>query len=160
VPERKVNMASDETFVKFITDQIENAGQIRYRKMFGEYAIYCNEKVVALVCDNQLFVKPTIAGRSFIGNVVEASPYKGAKPSFLIQDQFEDTEWLSELIALTENELPKTKKKKKRKKISKSTLQVFAGDHRTASYRAHFPSPETKRYLLNNEISNVHRRSW
>ena len=113
-------MASDENFVKFITDQIESAGQIRYRKMFGEYAIYCNEKVVALVCDNQLFVKPTTAGRTFIGNVVEASPYKGAKASFLIQDQFEDREWLSELIALTENELPKPKKKKKSKKISKS----------------------------------------
>jgi hypothetical protein len=29
----------------------------------GEYAIYCNGKVVALVCDNQLFVKPTEAAQ-------------------------------------------------------------------------------------------------
>ena len=40
--------------------------------MFGEYAIYCDGKVTALVCDNQLFVKPMEAGRSFIGEVVEA----------------------------------------------------------------------------------------
>jgi len=42
------------------------------------------------------------AGRSFIGNVVEAPAYLGVKPSFLIEDQLEDKEWLSELIELTE----------------------------------------------------------
>ncbi|MDY0361032.1 MAG: TfoX/Sxy family protein [Desulforegulaceae bacterium] len=109
-------MASDENFVKFISEQIESAGQIRYRKMFGEYALYCNEKVVALICDNQLFIKPSNAGREFIGNVVEQPPYKGAKPSFLIEDQIENKEWLCELIRLTEMELPETKKKKSKTK--------------------------------------------
>ena len=108
-------MASDLNFIQFIVDQIENTGEIRYRKMFGEYAIYCNDKVVALVCDDQLFVKPTQAGRAFIDNVVEAPAYPGAKPSFLIEDQLEDREWLSELISLTEKELPKPKKKKVKK---------------------------------------------
>ena len=89
--------------------------------MFGEYAIYCKDKVIALVCDDQLFVKPTKAGRSFIGNVVEAPAYPGAKPSFLIEDQIEDREWLGELIARTEQELPEPKPKKKRKKIVKNT---------------------------------------
>lgn len=109
-------MASDENFVKFVTEQIESAGNIRYRKMFGEYAVYCNEKVVALICDDQLFVKQSDAGRSFIGDVSEAPPYKGAKLSFLITDQLEDKEWLSELIRLTEKELPQPKPKKKKAK--------------------------------------------
>ena len=107
-------MSSNESFVKFVAEQIESAGEIRYRKMFGEYALYCNEKVVALICDNQLFVKPTRSGKEFIGDVVEAPPYKGAKPSFLIEDQIEDAEWLSELIVLTEKELPRPIKKKKK----------------------------------------------
>lgn len=107
-------MASDINFVEFIVDQIGDIGSIRYRKMFGEYAIYCNEKVVALVCNDQLFVKPTKAGRSFIGSVVEVPAYSGAKPSFLIEDQLEDREWLSELITITEEELPKPKPKKKK----------------------------------------------
>lgn len=107
-------MASDLSFVTFIVEQIESAGSIRYRKMFGEYAIYCNDKVVALVCNDQLFVKPTQAGRSFIKNVIEAPAYPGAKPSFLIDEQLEDKEWLSELIALTEKELPKPKPKFKK----------------------------------------------
>ena len=108
-------MASDEDFVKFISEQIQSADDIRYRKMFGEYAVYCNEKIVALICDNQLFVKPSNAGRTFIGNITEAPPYEGAKPSFLIEDQLDDKEWLSELVRLTENELPKPKPKKIRK---------------------------------------------
>ncbi len=109
-------MASDLSFVQFIVDQIENAGVITYRKMFGEYAIYCDSKIFALVCDNQLFVKPTEAGRSFIGDVVEAPPYPGAKLNFLIEDKLEDREWFSNLIRITVKELPEPKPKKKKKR--------------------------------------------
>ena len=109
-------MASDLDFVEFVVDQIEHAGAITYRKMFGEYAIYCEGKIVALICDNQLFIKPTGAGRSFIGNVVEAPPYPGAKMSFLIEGQIEDRDWISQLIRLTERELPEPKPRKKPKK--------------------------------------------
>ena len=108
-------MASDQDFVEFIVDQLENAGDITSRKMFGEYAIYCDGKVTALVCDNQLFVKPTEAGRSFIGEVVEAPPYQGAKMSFLIEDGFEDRDWISDLVRITAKELPEPKPKKKKK---------------------------------------------
>ena len=107
-------MASDEEFIKFLAEQMEGAGVLRYRKMFGEYAIYCDEKVVALVCDNKLFVKPTENGRTFIGDVVEAPAYPGAKMSFLIEDKFEDRDWISELIRITAEELPLPKPKKKK----------------------------------------------
>ena len=33
-------MASDISFVEFIVEQIENAGEITYKKMFGEYGLY------------------------------------------------------------------------------------------------------------------------
>jgi len=107
-------MASDLSFVKFIVDQIEHKGEVYYRKMFGEYAIYCNDKVVALVCDNRFFVKPTEGGKSFIGDVVEAPPYPGAKPAFFIEEQVEDREWITKLIRITEKELPLPKRKKKK----------------------------------------------
>jgi TfoX/Sxy family transcriptional regulator of competence genes len=108
-------LASDKNFVDFIVDQIENAGDISYRKMFGEYAIYCNHKVVALVCDNRLFIKPSEKGKNYIGNVKESSPYPGAKLHYFIEDQFEDREWLSELIRITFNEIPEPKPKNKKK---------------------------------------------
>jgi TfoX/Sxy family transcriptional regulator of competence genes len=108
-------MASDLEFVQFVVDQMADADSISYRNMFGEYVVYSEGKVVALICDNRLFIKPTQAGRSFIGNVVEGSPYPGAKPAFLIEEQIEDKAWISQLVRLTERELPKPKPKKKRK---------------------------------------------
>jgi TfoX/Sxy family transcriptional regulator of competence genes len=45
-------MASDLNFVEYVRDQINGAGEVSFKKMFGEYAIYYDNKVVALVCDN------------------------------------------------------------------------------------------------------------
>ncbi|OGV59057.1 MAG: competence protein TfoX [Lentisphaerae bacterium RIFOXYA12_FULL_48_11] len=108
-------MASDKSFVEFVVDQMGNAGTISYRQMFGEYAIYCNGKVVALVCDNQLFVKPTKGGRAYIENIVESAPYPGAKMYFLIEEAFEDREWIGGLIKITAKEVPLPKKRSKAK---------------------------------------------
>ena len=105
-------MASDQSTVDFIVDQIAGAGTVTSRKMFGEYAIYVDGKVAALVCDNRLFVKPTAEGRAFIGDPVEGSPYPGAKPCFLIEDRIDDGEWLTELARITARELPLPKPKK------------------------------------------------
>jgi len=108
-------MASTKDFVNFVTDQIENAGEITYRMMFGEYGIYSDGKLFGLVSDNKLFIKPTEGGRAFIGNVVEAPAYPGAKPSFLIEDKLDNREWLSNLVKITVKELPEPKPRKKKK---------------------------------------------
>jgi len=111
-------VASDPSIVEHICDQMSGAGRIAFKKMFGDYTVYCDDKVVALICDNQLFVKPTSAGRSAIGTVVEAPPYEGAKPSFLIEDKLDDREWLSSLIRVTAAELPLPKPKKPKVKTT------------------------------------------
>jgi len=105
-------MASDPDFVEYVCDQLGGAGRITSRKMFGDYAVYCEGKVVALVCDNQLFVKPTAAGRAVIGKPVEAPPYPGAKPHFLIDDELDDRDWLTTLVRATHAEHPEPKPKK------------------------------------------------
>jgi len=107
-------MGSDINLVQFVVDQIEPRLNVTFKKMFGEYALYSNGKVVALICDDQLFVKITNAGRSFVKDAKEATAYKGAKPSFLIEDQIEDRDWLSKLIEITEKDLPKPKPKKRK----------------------------------------------
>lgn len=109
-------MSSNQDFVDYIVEQIENAGVITYKKMFGEYGIYSDNKIVALICDNRLFIKPTAGGKLFIGDVKEAPPYPGAKMSFLIEDKIDDREWISQLIRITVNELPEPKPKKKKTK--------------------------------------------
>lgn len=112
-------MASDLGFVEFVVEQMENAGEITYKKMFGEYGLYCDGKIVALICDDQLFIKPTKAGKTFIDDVTEAPPYPGAKLYFLVEEKVEDKEWISNLVRLTAKELPEPKPKSSKKKKTK-----------------------------------------
>ncbi len=106
-------MATTQDTADFMLDQMSGAGRLRIRKMFGEYAVYCNDKVVALICDEQLYVKPTDAGKKILGSVVEGEPYPGAKPYFLIDGgQIEDRQLLISLIEATAAALPVPKRKK------------------------------------------------
>jgi TfoX/Sxy family transcriptional regulator of competence genes len=110
-------MASKKSTVEFITRQMQLAGTIMSRSMFGEYGIYCDGKIVGLVCDDQLFVKPTEPGRIFAAPVDEAPPYPGAKMWFRIGDaQLEDADWLSAMIRMTWMALPMPKPKVAKKK--------------------------------------------
>ena len=109
-------MANDPDFIQYVCDQIDASCDVTYRHMFGGTTLYSKGKVVALICDNQLFMKPTDAGRDFIGQVVEAPAYEGSKDFFLIGDEIDDPEWLSELVRRTEAVLPKPKPRKKKKK--------------------------------------------
>jgi len=104
-------MPTDKEFVDFVVEQSGHEGEVRAKPLFGEYALYLRNKLVALICDGKLFVKPTKAGRQFIGAVHEAPPYPGAKPSFQIDEQIEDSAWLSELLEISYAELPEPKVK-------------------------------------------------
>jgi DNA transformation protein len=111
-------MATDQNIIDFLLDQLSKLGGVSTKKMFGEYCLYLSGKPVGLVCDDQLFLKPTKAGTGLIAEVVEASPYPGAKPHLLITpDQWEDAEWLCELVRATDRELPLPKPKVKKPKL-------------------------------------------
>ena len=105
-------MATRQSIVDFIVEQVTGAGAVAGRKMFGEYALFCDGKMVGLICDDQLFIKPTDAGRAHIGAVIERAPYKGAKPCFWIAgDQWDDRDWLTALVRLSAAALPLPVKK-------------------------------------------------
>ncbi|MCX6795162.1 MAG: TfoX/Sxy family protein [Candidatus Falkowbacteria bacterium] len=110
-------MATKQATIDFILDQLLGLDKIATRKMFGEYALYYQNKVVALVCNDTLFVKITAAGRDFAGEYYEEGfAYPGAKASLLIdEDRIECGDWLSELIEITYNNLPEAKIKKNKK---------------------------------------------
>jgi TfoX/Sxy family transcriptional regulator of competence genes len=109
-------MAQGLEFVEYVIDQVDDNCNLTHRMMFGGCTLYLEGKVIALICDDQLFVKPTRAGRAFIGNVVEAPAYPGAKNSFLIEDQIEDGEWLTKLLEITAGDLPPARPRQKKSK--------------------------------------------
>ena len=107
-------MASSKEFADFVLDQLTELGVMRVKKMFGEYGVYYGEKIVGLICDDQLFIKPTESGRVYLKDPEMGEPYPGAKPYFLITaDLLEDREWACEMIRVTEKELLVSPKKKK-----------------------------------------------
>lgn len=109
-------MATERTTVDAIVLAATGAGDIAARAMFGEYALYCDGKLAALICNSQLYVKPTAAGQAIAGEVEMAPPYPGAKPSMLIPSaRWQDGAWLSGLIRATAAALPAPKPKKSRK---------------------------------------------
>ena len=112
-------MSSSLRNVDFILEQIAGAGTVSARKLFGEYGLYCNGRLVALVCDDRLFVKPTEAGREFLGEVDLAQPYPQAKPWYLVaEEKWDEREWLARLIAISAAQLPMPLPKPPRKRKS------------------------------------------
>jgi TfoX/Sxy family transcriptional regulator of competence genes len=108
--------------VQYIADQAGLGGRLEFRRMFGEYALYVDGKVTALVCDDQLFLKPTAEGRNYLGKVTEGAPYPGAKSHFLIAEELEDPERLARVLDITAAALPAPKPKGPKRKAAKNRL--------------------------------------
>lgn len=110
-------MATSQSTVDFVQDQLSELPGVRVRKMFGEYALYVGDQVVALLCDDQLFVKITVPGKALVAeHYVEGFAYPGAKASMLVgAEMLEDSERLTELVRVTAAALPPPKPKSKSK---------------------------------------------
>lgn len=86
-------MACSDNYIHFVCEQLAVTGEVRAKKMFGDWLIYIDEKPVVLACDNQCYVKmlPEIA--TLMDGALTAPPYPGAKPHYLL-----DIEHRSEAI--------------------------------------------------------------
>lgn len=111
-------MSSDVDFVRFVCEQAGLDDRLTYRKMFGEYAVYLDGKVVALVCDNQLFVKPTVRGRALLREPDEQRPFPEAKLYFRLSAELDDRELLQRVLVATAQEVPEPKLRVPRKKAA------------------------------------------
>jgi DNA transformation protein and related proteins len=108
-------MATSQGTMDYILDQLSSLGNVRARRMFGDYALYCGEKVVGLVCDDQLFIKYTDEGKKFAKDRYTAGfAYEGARESMNVTDGIDDPDFLCTLVRLTADALPLPKIKKKR----------------------------------------------
>ena len=106
-------MASKETFVAFVCDQLRGTGAVRSRKMFGDYMIYVNDKPLLLLCDDTVFVKKLPALAELLQDAPCGVPYEGAKEQYILDP--EDADLLGKVVAILEpiTPLPKARKAKK-----------------------------------------------
>lgn len=105
-------MASSPDFVQYIAEQAASAGEIRCKKMFGDYGVYCDGLFFGLICDNRFFVKPTEAGLRLQPDARLVPPYEGAKPC-LLMTEVDDRDAMAALVSATCRELPAPKAKKR-----------------------------------------------
>jgi TfoX/Sxy family transcriptional regulator of competence genes len=111
-------MATQQHIVDYLLEQASVAGAVSARPMFGEYGVYVDGKLIGLICDDQLYLKPTPSGRCHAEPVSEAPPYPGAKPHLLIEaDRWDSAEWLGDLWRKTAAELPSPKARKPKRSM-------------------------------------------
>lgn len=105
-------MATDRTFIDYVAEQIALGARLTHKKMFGEYALYVDGKVVAFVCDNSVFVKPSRAATTLAPDLPQRPPYPGAKVYPVADELLDDSEVMRRLILETAALMPAPKPRK------------------------------------------------
>ena len=102
-------MATSKEYIEFVCEQLDGIENVTYRKMFGEYMAYLNEKPILLVCDNTVYIKEFSELDGIMSEAERGIPYDGAKERYILD--IEDRDLLDEVIPILERltEIPKKK---------------------------------------------------
>jgi len=105
-------MATDPATALFIEDQLAPL-EVSTKRMFGEFAVYLDGKVVGFICDDTLLLKITDARPQLFSALEPGKPYPGAKDYHSVPgDLLDDRDWLREAVVATAAALPLPKPKK------------------------------------------------
>ena len=105
-------MATSKEYIEFVCEQLDGIENVTYRKMFGEYMVYVNERPVLTLCDNRVFVKKLPQVAVLMADAECGYPYEGAKEAYLL-DLGDDARIDALLPMLVEHTpLPRPRKKK------------------------------------------------
>lgn len=115
-------MASNIEFIEFISSQLEGLGYVRYRKMFGDYMIYLDEKPIILVCDNIAYIKRLPELSDLMSDAESGIPYEGAKEHYILDVEHKAV--LQEVVSRLWKYLPYPSQKQS-SNTSKKTVHPF-----------------------------------
>ena len=105
-------MATSVEFIEYVCEQIRGVGEVRYKKMFGEYMVYVNDKPVLLVCDDTVFVKTLDIVADDLADARKGIPYEGSKEHYILD--IDDAELAVKVVEKLERVVPLPKPKKKK----------------------------------------------
>ncbi len=105
-------MATTNEYIEYVCEQIKGIGEIRYKKMFGEFMVYVNDKPVIIVCDNVPFVKKLDCIEEMMKQAEVGFPYNGAKEHYVLD--IDNPDFCKMVVSEVEKvtPLPKPRKKK------------------------------------------------
>lgn len=107
-------MATTNEYIEYVCEQIKGVGEIRYKKMFGEFMVYVNDKAVIIVCDNVPFVKKLENIKDLMQNAETGYPYNGAKEHYVLD--IDNSDFCKSVVIEVEKVTPIPKSKKKKEK--------------------------------------------
>ena len=108
-------MATQKETMEFILNRLRDKKRFSARAMFGEYALYADGKVVALICDDRLYAKILPASSELEGQCEKGEPYPGAKPHYIVEEgQLSTLPDLPGILFSIAAALPDRKKKTRR----------------------------------------------
>ncbi|MEI2685232.1 MAG: TfoX/Sxy family protein [Cypionkella sp.] len=103
-------MATSAATIAHLTDTL-CALPLRFGKMFGEYAVYLDGKVVGFVCDDTFFLKITPASRALLPDGEEGEAYPGSKPYLILSEALDDPDFVARILRAVATDLPSPKPK-------------------------------------------------
>jgi TfoX/Sxy family transcriptional regulator of competence genes len=104
-------VATDRSFVEYAIEQSGLAGELTVNRLFGEFALYLDGKVVAFACDNSLLLKPSAAMPEVVSRLPGRPPYPGAKDYPVLDELLDDPDLLRSVLLATAAALPAPKPK-------------------------------------------------
>jgi len=108
-------MATTLDYIEYVTAQVSDCGNVRFRKMFGEYMVYVNDKPILLVCDNSVYVKILPCLDGIMNDAERGVPYTGAKEHYILD--IDNTELSRSVVIALEAVTPIPKPKKKKSQV-------------------------------------------
>ena len=105
-------MSTSTATVDHLLDTLADAGTLTARKMFGEYALYLNGVVVAFVCDDTLFIKPTLGASTLLAGAPKGPAYPGSKDYIIASDLLDDPSLCIRALQAVAADAPPQKPKK------------------------------------------------
>ncbi|MFT8593327.1 MAG: hypothetical protein ABF747_06950 [Bifidobacterium sp.] len=111
-------MGTSLEFVEYVCDEVREAGAVRYRKMFGDYMVYVNDRPLLLLCDSIVYVKMLPCIEDLMSDAERGIPYPGAKVHYILD--FENRELALPVIARLEEVTQIPKKRQRSARTSKA----------------------------------------
>ena len=105
-------MATTNEYIEYVCEQINGIGAIRYKKMFGEFMIYVNDKPIIIVCNNNAFVKKLDCIEEMMKDAKLGYPYKGAKEHYVLD--IDNSDFCKKIVSKVEEVTPIPKPRKKK----------------------------------------------
>ena len=124
-------MPSGKSVLDYLSDQLSDVPDVRFRPMMGEYLLYVGGKLIGGLYDDMLLLKPTDAAHSLLPGAPTEKPYgspsgdgERSGPDMLLVEDLDDRELLTAVVLITAQSLPGTAKRTSKKKNAVQSIDL------------------------------------